>query len=356
MRAHIAKIPDGVYAGEAALDSDGIGPDPLDDPPQAEEGRHRPPLRLLEVELAMPRPAQQRHRDHEGGRVPRDQAHLPGRADQRRLLRAAAHRGPARHVPLRAVPASRLRLRGGSQRAHRGERVHDAVGRDSRRPLRRARRHERQPLARRLRPAEGPALHHVRVLRRRVRRPPRGRRADERLLDHRHLEDAADRGAGAALSALVRAVRAARAVGRRGQDARRLRRRLPDPHPPRRGTAVVPDGPRPRGAARPLRRPRRRAERGHRGAGRPHLHVAALVEGRGHSRDVGRPRHVRTPGGGGYGDPLERDPARVRRDVARGYFTAEDAERDYGVVLHGAPLAVDATATARARAARRARR
>jgi N-methylhydantoinase B len=65
---------------------------------------------------------------------------------------------------------------------------------------------------------------------------------------------------------------------------------------------------------------------------------------------------VRTPGGGGYGDPLERDPARVRRDVARGYFTAEDAERDYGVVLHGAPLAVDATATARARAARRARR
>src|SRR6185503_10789267 len=42
---------------------------------------------------------------------------------------------------------------------------------------------------------------------------------------------------------------------------------------------------------------------------------------------------VRTPGGGGYGDPLERDPALVRRDVARGYFTAEDAERDYGVAL-----------------------
>ena len=61
---------------------------------------------------------------------------------------------------------------------------------------------------------------------------------------------------------------------------------------------------------------------------------------------------VRTPGGGGYGDPLERDPALVRRDVARGYFTAEDAERDYGVVLRGAPLAVDAAATARARAAR----
>jgi N-methylhydantoinase B len=62
---------------------------------------------------------------------------------------------------------------------------------------------------------------------------------------------------------------------------------------------------------------------------------------------------VRTPGGGGYGDPFERDPALVRRDVARGYFTAEDAERDYGVVLRGTPLAVDANATARARRASR---
>ena len=42
---------------------------------------------------------------------------------------------------------------------------------------------------------------------------------------------------------------------------------------------------------------------------------------------------VRTPGGGGYGDPRQRDPALVLRDVARGYFTAEDARRDYGVVL-----------------------
>src|SRR5439155_10276521 len=42
---------------------------------------------------------------------------------------------------------------------------------------------------------------------------------------------------------------------------------------------------------------------------------------------------VRTPGGGGYGDPWQRDPALVARDVARGYFTAEDARRDYGVAL-----------------------
>jgi N-methylhydantoinase B len=64
---------------------------------------------------------------------------------------------------------------------------------------------------------------------------------------------------------------------------------------------------------------------------------------------------VRTPGGGGYGDPLARDPALVLRDVARGYCTVEDAERDYGVVLRGAPLAVDRDATARLRGAPRDR-
>ena len=39
-------------------------------------------------------------------------------------------------------------------------------------------------------------------------------------------------------------------------------------------------------------------------------------------------------GGGGYGDPLQRDPARVQRDVRMGYVTMEGARRDYGVVLH----------------------
>ncbi len=63
--------------------------------------------------------------------------------------------------------------------------------------------------------------------------------------------------------------------------------------------------------------------------------------------------HVRTPGGGGYGDPLARDPELVRRDVVRGYLTVEDGERDYGVVLAGAPPAVDGPATARRRAQRR---
>jgi N-methylhydantoinase B len=36
---------------------------------------------------------------------------------------------------------------------------------------------------------------------------------------------------------------------------------------------------------------------------------------------------VMTPGGGGYGDPFQRDRALVARDVARGTYTAEQAER-----------------------------
>src|SRR5207253_2543308 len=64
--------------------------------------------------------------------------------------------------------------------------------------------------------------------------------------------------------------------------------------------------------------------------------------------------HVRTPGGGGYGDPFLRDPERVRRDVARGYYTADDAGRAFGVVLQGDPPTVDAAATAARRARGRA--
>jgi N-methylhydantoinase B len=41
--------------------------------------------------------------------------------------------------------------------------------------------------------------------------------------------------------------------------------------------------------------------------------------------------HVSTPGGGGYGDPRRRDPAKVARDVARGYYSREEAERRFGV-------------------------
>ena len=37
-----------------------------------------------------------------------------------------------------------------------------------------------------------------------------------------------------------------------------------------------------------------------------------------------------TPGGGGYGDPARRDPALIRRDQRRGYYTPEQAEALWG--------------------------
>ena len=44
---------------------------------------------------------------------------------------------------------------------------------------------------------------------------------------------------------------------------------------------------------------------------------------------------IRTTGGGGWGDPLERDPALVARDVAWGKVSHAGAAADYGVVLTG---------------------
>jgi N-methylhydantoinase B len=40
---------------------------------------------------------------------------------------------------------------------------------------------------------------------------------------------------------------------------------------------------------------------------------------------------IKTGGGGGWGDPTERDPDAVRRDVREGYVSAEAAARDYGL-------------------------
>lgn len=53
---------------------------------------------------------------------------------------------------------------------------------------------------------------------------------------------------------------------------------------------------------------------------------------------------IRTPGGGGWGNPYERDTAAVLADVQRGLLSVEAARRDYGVALtgEGASLAVDA--------------
>jgi N-methylhydantoinase B len=57
------------------------------------------------------------------------------------------------------------------------------------------------------------------------------------------------------------------------------------------------------------------------------------------------------PGGGGFGDPLLRDPSTVVRDVLDRKVSRERALADYGVVLRGDDY--DADATTRERAARR---
>ena len=43
--------------------------------------------------------------------------------------------------------------------------------------------------------------------------------------------------------------------------------------------------------------------------------------------------HVNLPGGGGYGDPFERDPKKILWDVIEGYVTVEAAEKKYGVAV-----------------------
>jgi N-methylhydantoinase B len=62
-------------------------------------------------------------------------------------------------------------------------------------------------------------------------------------------------------------------------------------------------------------------------------------------------------GGGGWGDPFEREPGKVCRDVRDGYVTFAGASRDYGVVVRGdlrhpERITVDADATAALRAER----
>jgi N-methylhydantoinase B len=63
---------------------------------------------------------------------------------------------------------------------------------------------------------------------------------------------------------------------------------------------------------------------------------------------------VQTQSGGGYGDPLERDPPRVLADVESGVVTVEGAREMYGVVI--AAFEIEEAATVALRDAIRARR
>ena len=60
-------------------------------------------------------------------------------------------------------------------------------------------------------------------------------------------------------------------------------------------------------------------------------------------------RHV-LAGGGGYGDPLERDPEAVLRDMRNEVLSPAKAEADYGVVIDTRTWTVDAAATRARRA------
>ncbi len=97
--------------------------------------------------------------------------------------------------------------------------------------------------------------------------------------------------------------------------------------------------------------------------GRPGAPARTRVNpGRPDERDVGKADilHVRpgdlvsyhTPGGGGYGDPLERDPSLVLADVSSGLIDEDAARDEYGVVIVGGRL--DEAATRRLRHSRSA--
>jgi N-methylhydantoinase B len=63
------------------------------------------------------------------------------------------------------------------------------------------------------------------------------------------------------------------------------------------------------------------------------LDDGTVMQGKGRQAiPPGRRVVLALPGGAGYGDPKDRDPALVRRDVERGYISREAAMRDYGVL------------------------
>ena len=100
-----------------------------------------------------------------------------------------------------------------------------------------------------------------------------------------------------------------------------------------------------------------RAQRAHLRAGTPR---EQLVETTAFyvPHEPGDRYEYRYGGGGGWGDPLARDPQAVLDDVLDEYVSVEGARRDYGVVLTGTlealDLAIDHGATTALRAERRA--
>ena len=65
---------------------------------------------------------------------------------------------------------------------------------------------------------------------------------------------------------------------------------------------------------------------------------------------------LRSAGGGGYGDPLDRDPERVRKEIQNGIVSSQQAKDFYGVIAtrNGSGFEIDQEGTKQARKERRA--
>jgi len=61
-----------------------------------------------------------------------------------------------------------------------------------------------------------------------------------------------------------------------------------------------------------------------------------------HSGDI---ISFRAPGGGGYGDPLDRNLDHLQHDIDNGYVSIESAQQDYGAVVDETTLKIDREAT-----------
>jgi N-methylhydantoinase B len=65
---------------------------------------------------------------------------------------------------------------------------------------------------------------------------------------------------------------------------------------------------------------------------------------------------LRMPGGGGFGNPLERDPMKVADDVKQGFLTRREAQEVYAVVMQRGVDEVSISATQKLRESRKAPR
>jgi N-methylhydantoinase B/oxoprolinase/acetone carboxylase alpha subunit len=55
--------------------------------------------------------------------------------------------------------------------------------------------------------------------------------------------------------------------------------------------------------------------------------------------------YFRAPGGGGYGDPLDRDLDHLQHDIDNEYVSVESATRHYGAIVDGKTRQIDRVST-----------